>query len=101
MQTQVQTRDIEYDIGGARMVGYLAAPDGSQKRPGVLVCHEGPGLDDHAKRRARMLAELGYVAFALDYHGDGKPLTGGMPEIMARLGPLIADPSLTRAAGQA
>jgi len=97
----VETKDIEYDIGGARMVGYLATPDGSEKRPGVLVCHEGPGLDDHAKRRARMLADLGYVAFALDYHGDGKVLEGGMPEIIARLGPMMADPSLTRAAGQA
>src|SRR5204862_7206024 len=60
-----------------------------------------PGLDAPARRWGPRLAGLGYGAFALDYHGDGKPLTGGMPEIMARLGPLIADPSLTRAAGQA
>ena len=36
------------------------------------MCHEGPGLDDHARSRAARLAdELGYAAFALDYHGGG------------------------------
>ena len=53
---------------------HLARPDEVGPRPAVLVCHEGPGLDDHAKRVAAMLAELGYVAFALDYHGDGSVL---------------------------
>ena len=37
----------------------------------MLVAHEANGLDDHQKGRARELAELGYVAFALDYHGGG------------------------------
>jgi len=32
----------------------------------VLVVHEAPGLNDHPKRRARLLAELGYVALAAD-----------------------------------
>ena len=44
------------------------------KRPGVLVCHEGPGLTEHTKKIAARLAGLGYAAFAMDYHGDGKPL---------------------------
>ena len=43
-------------------------------RPGVLVCHEGPGLTEHTKKIAARLAGLGYAAFAMDYHGDGKPL---------------------------
>src|SRR3954467_1399904 len=82
------------------MLGYLAVPDGSGPRPAVLVCHEGPGLDDHAKRRARQLAEMGYVAFALDYIGDGKPLPD-MGQTMKRLGPLMADPLKIRQIGQA
>jgi len=65
----------------------------------VLVCHEGPGLDDHAKQRALRLAGLGYVAFALDYHGGGKPVP--MDQVMARLGPLMGDPVKTRSLGQA
>ena len=67
------TRDITYEADGRTMVGTLALPDGTDRRPGVLVCHEGPGLDDHARARAVRLAdELGYVAFALDYHGEGQ-----------------------------
>lgn len=94
-------RDIEYEVDGRRMIGHLATPDGAGPFPGVLVCHEGPGLTDHAKGRARMLAELGYVAFALDYHGDGRPIEGGMAEIRAKLGPLMADPLATRVLGRA
>ena len=67
--------DIEYSSNGRRLVGQLAVDDSrSGRRPAILVCHEGNGLGDHPKDRARRLAELGYVAFALDYYGDGRPL---------------------------
>lgn len=70
----MQSDDIEYFIDGVRYVGHMAVPDGDDPRPAVLVCHEGPGLTGHPKLRARRLAEeLGYVAFALDYYGDGVP----------------------------
>jgi dienelactone hydrolase len=78
------------------MVGHFAADDTiTGPRPGVLVCHEGSGLDDHAKGRAERLAGLGYSAFALDYFGAGKPPPRG--ETMERLGPLMGDPERTRA----
>jgi len=96
----MQTSDVEYQVDGQRMVGYLAVPDEAGPRPAVLISHEGPGLDDHAKSRARQLAEMGYVAFALDYIGDGKPLAD-MGQTMKRLGPLMADPLKIRAIGQA
>jgi dienelactone hydrolase len=86
----MRIEDIEYRVGGRRMVGHLAVDDErSASRPGVLICHEGPGLDEHAKGRAERLAGLGYAAFALDYHGEGKPLE--RDEIMGRLGPLMGD----------
>lgn len=87
--------DIEYFIDGKRFVGHLAVPDGTDLRPAVLVCHEGPGLTGHAKLRARRLAdELSYVALALDYYGDGKPPPGDqMPTL---LGALRDDPTTTR-----
>jgi dienelactone hydrolase len=92
----MRTRDIEYTADGVQMIGYLAVDDMQPgRRPAVLVCHEGPGLDDHARSRAERLAALGYVAFALDYHGGGKPLPGD--EMMARLGPLMGDPLRVRA----
>ncbi len=42
------------------------------KRPGIMVVHEWWGLNDYAKKRARMLAELGYISFAADMYGDGQ-----------------------------
>ncbi len=95
------TEVIEYQVQDMTAVGLLATPDGNDKRPGVLVCHEGPGLGTHVKNVTRRIAdELGYVAFALDYIGNGEILSG-MPDVMARLGPLMADPFKTRALGQA
>ncbi len=74
----VHIADIEYSCNGLRLVGQIAVDDSRPgTRPAVLVAHEGNGLSDHAKNSARKLAELGYVAFALDYYGDGKPLPPG------------------------
>jgi dienelactone hydrolase len=89
----MKTQDIEYHADGARLVGQLVVDDAKRgKRPGIIVAHEGGGLTDHAKNIARRLAEAGYVAFALDYYGDGKPLTD-MNEVMPRLGVWMADPT--------
>lgn len=87
--------DIAYDVAGRRHIGHLAVDrDRSGTRPAVLVCHEGPGLSDHAKNVAERLAGLGYVAFALDYHGGGQPLA--REEVMAQLVPLMGDPDRIR-----
>jgi dienelactone hydrolase len=63
-------RAIEYRCDETVLQGYLA--DGSVDRaaPGVLVAHEAPGLNPHIKERAQALAELGYVALALDMYGE-------------------------------
>jgi dienelactone hydrolase len=96
----VTIRDVEYDADGTRMVGRLALPEGEGMRPAVLIAHEGLGLDDFQKERAGRFAELGYVAFALDYHGGGKPLAD-RDEMMARLGELWESPERTRALARA
>jgi dienelactone hydrolase len=91
----MQSEQIEYHIDGVRYLGHLAVPDGDDLRPAVLVCHEGPGMTDHPRHRAdRLAAELGYVAFALDYWGDGSPLPAD--EVPAKLGGLMADQATTR-----
>jgi len=73
VQAEVQTKAIAYEDDGAKLTGHLYWDDAvSGKRPGILVIHEWWGLNDYAKKRARMLAELGYVAFAADMFGDGK-----------------------------
>src|SRR5580704_1662927 len=89
----MKTQDIEYHADGQRLVGCLAVDDTrAGKRPGVIVAHEGGGLGDHAKASARRLAEAGYIAFALDYYGDGLPLAD-MSQVMHRIGVWMADPT--------
>ena len=96
----MHVEDISYDVDGITMIGHLAYDDSTNDtRAAVLLSHEGPGLDDHVKGRAERLAELGYVAFALDYHGGGVPVP--FEEMMDRLGVLMADPAKTRARGLA
>ena len=79
--------EIEYQADGTTMVGRLALPAGGGRNPAVLIAHDGPGLDDHQRSRADQLAELGYVAFALDYQGGGKSMTD-REAMMARLSDL-------------
>lgn len=63
---------IEYKQGDTMLEGYLAYDDAVKgARPGVLVVHDWMGCDSYAKRRADMLAGLGYVAFAADIYGKG------------------------------
>ena len=93
----MRIQDIEYTADGARMIGQLAVDDTrAGKRPGVLVCHEGPGLTEHTRKIAARLAGLGYAAFAMDYHGGGKPLTDPA-EMRSRIGAWMSDATGIRA----
>jgi dienelactone hydrolase len=94
------TTDIEYEADGKKMIGRLAVPAGGGRHPAVLIAHEGTGLDDHQRSRADQLAELGCVAFALDYHGGGKPMTD-WDAMTARLAELWQDPERTRGLARA
>src|SRR5690242_17060086 len=68
----IKTESVEYRHGDTTCEGFIAYDDSSkEKRPGVLVAHDWTGLNDHARQSARRLAELGYVAFALDMYGKG------------------------------
>jgi len=77
-QTEMKTPKIKeetvtYSIDSLNMNNYLAFDENVEgKRPGVLVIHEWWGLNDYTKRRAKMLAELGYVAMAVDMYGNGR-----------------------------
>lgn len=69
----VKTETVEYKDGDTVLTGYLMYDDAVKgKRPGVIVVHEWWGLNDYARERAEMLAELGYAAFAVDMYGDKK-----------------------------
>ncbi|MFD0402175.1 dienelactone hydrolase family protein [Kitasatospora sp. NPDC127121] len=97
--TTVTTRTVEYPADGLTMIGHLALPAGTGRRPAVLVGPEGPGLNDFQRRRADALAELGYVAMAFDING-GRWFTDPQ-EMLARITPLLADPDRMRGIGHA
>ncbi len=63
--------DLRYSHNDERMRGFIAEPAGGESLGTVLIVHQWTGLGDEEKERARMLAKLGYVAFAIDMYGDG------------------------------
>lgn len=74
LPAKIVTRRVPYEHDGVKLEGVLAYDDAvtaKGPRPGVVVCHEWWGLDDYAVSRAKQLAEMGYVAFALDMYGAG------------------------------
>lgn len=69
---EVVTQEVSYQSGEVTLQGYLAYNKDAEQRPAVLVVHEWWGHNQYARERAKMLAKLGYVAFALDMYGEGK-----------------------------
>jgi dienelactone hydrolase len=91
----VQTSELSYVVSGRTYTGLLCDGSNGKPAPGILVAHEGGGLTGHPKERARMLADLGYVAFAMDTFGEAITsreqamttivgLMGNLPELRAR-----------------
>ncbi|MET8697387.1 dienelactone hydrolase family protein [Kitasatospora sp. NPDC004723] len=97
--TTITTHTVSYPADGLTMIGHLALPSGTGRRPAVLLGPEGPGLNDVYRHRADALAELGYVALAFDLHG-GRWFTDPQ-EMLARAMPLLADPERMRDIGHA
>lgn len=72
-QAELREQSVSYRSGDTTLRGYLVWDDKiAGKRPGVLVVHEFWGLNDYPRARARMLAELGYTALAVDMYGEGR-----------------------------
>jgi dienelactone hydrolase len=72
-QAAVVGKEVTYQAGDTMLKGYLAYDDAQKgPRPGVLVVHEWWGPNEYVRKRANMLAELGYAALALDMYGEGK-----------------------------
>jgi hypothetical protein len=69
----IKEENVAYTADGATMDGFVAYDSSSnEKRPVVLIVHEWWGLNDYPKMRARQLADLGYLAMAIDMYGNGK-----------------------------
>jgi len=97
----IKTKNVDYKIGNDTFEGYLAYDDASTaKRPGVVIYPAWTGISDNEKTHARMLAQLGYVAFVADIYGKGIHPTPPK-EAGAMAGKFIKDRSLYRQHAQA
>ncbi len=65
--------EVSYATDSTEMKGYIVYDKNMEgKRPGIIVVHEWWGHNQYTRKRADMLAELGYTALAIDMYGDGK-----------------------------
>lgn len=90
-------QQVAYEQGGAALEGWFVRSDEySGELPGVVIVHQWRGLSDYEKKRAEMLAELGYAVFCADIYGAGvrpeSPEDAG-----AQAGKFRGDPELFRA----
>ena len=70
---KLKEETVNYTVDTLKMNSYVVYDENMEgKRPAVLVVHEWWGLNDYTKRRARMLAELGYIAMAIDMYGNNR-----------------------------
>lgn len=94
----MQTKAFEYEGQGTAFKGFYAYDEtvGSRdKKPLVLVAHDWSGCNDFAKEKAKKLASLGYVGFAIDMFGQGRN-GKTKEEKSALIEPLLSQRSLLR-----
>ena len=71
--SKIKEDKITYSVGNKRYNGVIVYDENQKgKRPAILVVHEWWGLTEYPVMRAKRLAELGYIAMAVDMYGDGK-----------------------------
>lgn len=100
-KAQLHTEPVAYKQGDTTLEGWLAYDTSIKgKRPGVLIVHQWKGLTDYEKKRAEMLAKLGYNVFALDIYGKGVRPTNPK-DAGAEAGKYKSDRALLRARAQA
>tara|TARA_Y100001960_G_C14695191_1_gene838620 strand:- start:71 stop:775 length:705 start_codon:yes stop_codon:yes gene_type:complete len=67
----MNTEEITYQYEDKNYIGFVAYPE-KELAPLVLIAHTWAGRDSFVEEKAKELAELGYVAMAVDMYGDGK-----------------------------
>ena len=88
----IREETITFNDDSATMRAFVVYNDSLKgKRPGIIVVPEWWGLNDYPRMRARMLANLGYVAMAIDLYGEGK-VTDNPDSAGAYARPFYSDP---------
>jgi len=95
----MKAESVEYKEGSTACEGF-AAYDEKSKKPGLMIVPEWNGVSDYSKKRAQMLADLGYSAFVADIYGKGvRPTT--MEACAAEAGKYRDNRALLRARARA
>lgn len=92
----IKEDSVNYTLDGKNFKSYVVYDaNNKDKRPGVLVVHEWWGLNDYARSRAKQLADMGYIAMAVDMYGDNKSAEdpGGAQTLAT---PFYQDPTLSK-----
>ncbi len=84
-----------YQHGAVTLKGWIFYMPSQEPKPGIIVAHDWTGCADLAKERARLLAEQGYVAFAIDMYGEGR-VGQTNEEKQALMLPIVSDRALLR-----
>jgi dienelactone hydrolase len=80
----IVSNTVGYVDDDTLLEGYFAVDEALEgQRPAVLICHAWGGRDEFVAEKAKKLAELGYVGFAVDMYGKG--IKGAGPEENAKL----------------
>ncbi|AQX85508.1 dienelactone hydrolase family protein [Elizabethkingia bruuniana] len=84
LQKEIVAEDLTYSENGKTFKSFLAFDKSKAgKLPVVFIIPEWWGMNDYVKNRAKQLADLGYIAIAVDMYGDGKVI--GNPDDAGKL----------------
>ena len=89
----MKTQTLDYLDQSTQLEAFLAWDDKkSGKKPAVLVAHDWTGRREFAENKAKEMADLGYVGFALDMYGKGVfGADGDVEGNSALMNPLASD----------
>jgi len=98
------TRELTYESGQVSAQSYVAYHESTQQKPVVLIVHDWTGRNEFVEEKARQVADLGYVGFAVDMYGNkqnGKtneekaalmmPLVENRQELAVRMNAAVAE----------
>ncbi len=95
-EPKIKEDNVTYTGDSISMSGFVAYDENKEgPRPAVIVVPEWWGLNDYPKHRAKQLAELGYIAIAIDMYGNGK--TADNPDSAGKYAtPFYQDPQMAK-----
>lgn len=94
--SNIKEEAVTYSADNVDMKGYVTFDANKEgKRPAVLIVHEWWGLGNYTRNRAKQLADLGYIAMAVDMYGEGK-VANDPKEAQALAAPFYQNPLITK-----